>query len=557
MFLVMLGAAAYAAVPPRARALPQPDGSLPAPVRGVIHVHTRRSDGSGTVVQVAQAASRAGLQFVVLTDHGDAMSVPDRPSYLDGVLVIDAVEISTDSGHVVAIGLPRAPYPLAGAARDVVEDVSRMGGFAIAAHPASPKRDLQWTDWSVPVGGIEWLNADSEWRDEPPWQLPRVLLAYPARPAETLGLLLDRSDAVMRQWDELTRSRRVVALAAADAHARLGIPRAEEPSRARLALPLPGYEPVFRAFSLALPNVKLTGDPARDQEAVVNEIRAGRVFSSIDALAARPAFAFTATSGRHRAVAGETLTVDGPVRLDAHVQSPSDAQILLLRDGVQALETSGSSLQFESEPRPGVYRVEVKLPWAPGRPAVPWIVSNPIYVGMPVRPASAPPRPVSRRMPVYTNGPASDWSVEHSSSSQGAIDVVKAVGGTQLLLRYALSGSASSHPFAAFVAPTGSALSNSDRLMFRMHADRQMRVSVQLRAPGSGGAGERWHRSVFVDTTPREMSVHFDEMTPRGRTSTPKPALDQVRSLLFVVDTVNARAGTAGQLYLDDVRYER
>src|SRR5690606_25643630 len=36
---------------------------------GVIHVHTRYSDGAGTVRRVAQAAVRAGLDFVIVTDH--------------------------------------------------------------------------------------------------------------------------------------------------------------------------------------------------------------------------------------------------------------------------------------------------------------------------------------------------------------------------------------------------------------------------------------------------------------------------------------------------------
>jgi len=37
-----------------------------------------------------------------------------------------------DGGHVVALDLPEAPYPLAGEPRDVLEDITRAGGFAIA-----------------------------------------------------------------------------------------------------------------------------------------------------------------------------------------------------------------------------------------------------------------------------------------------------------------------------------------------------------------------------------------------------------------------------------------
>ena len=113
------------------------------------------------------------------------------------MLCIDGVEISTEFGHYVALGLPRTPYPLAGHPREVIEDVRRFGGFGIAAHPGSPNSELRWTDWDAPFDGLEWLNADSEWRDEFWTSLGRVLLTYAFRPVETLGGLLDRPGSVL------------------------------------------------------------------------------------------------------------------------------------------------------------------------------------------------------------------------------------------------------------------------------------------------------------------------------------------------------------------------
>jgi len=77
-----------------------PSGGVPA-VRGVVHVHTNRSDGTGSIDDVIRAAATAGLKFVIVTDHGDATRAPDLPDYRDGVLYIDAVEISTRDGHLV------------------------------------------------------------------------------------------------------------------------------------------------------------------------------------------------------------------------------------------------------------------------------------------------------------------------------------------------------------------------------------------------------------------------------------------------------------------------
>jgi hypothetical protein len=84
-----------------------------------------------------------------------------------------------------------------------------------------------------------------------------------------------------------------------------------------------------------------------------------------------------------------------------------------------------------------------------------------------------------------------------------------------------------------------------------------MRISMQLRIPRGTADAERWRRSVYVDDTLRDITVFFDEMVPVGATTTRRPALDQVESVLFVVDSVNTMPGTAGRLVLDDIRYER
>ena len=255
--LAVVAAGWYGILPPPPVALaPVPPDVVPA-MRGAIHVHTSRSDGTGTVEAVAAAAASAGLRFVVLTDHGNGTRESDLPAYHSGVLVLDGVEINTREGHLVALGLPTAPYPLAGSARDVLEDVHRLGGFAIAAHPASEREELRWSDWSIDIDGLEWLNGDSEWRNEPPWSLARVLLAYPFRGQDALVTLLDRPEEAIARWDELSARRRVVAVAAADAHARIGVRGLGEPYDSRTALEVPSYEAMFRTFSISVTGVTL------------------------------------------------------------------------------------------------------------------------------------------------------------------------------------------------------------------------------------------------------------------------------------------------------------
>ena len=175
----------------------RPSGSPDWPVaKGAYHIHSARSDGTGTIDEIAAAAARAGLQFVILTDHGDGTRAPEPPSYRSGVL---CHRRRGDQHRATATtwrsALPQTPYRLGGHPRDVIEDVDALGGFGIAAHPGSPKPDLRWDDWDAPFDGLEWLNADSEWRDELWGSLGRVLLTYAFRPTETLTSLLDRPGA--------------------------------------------------------------------------------------------------------------------------------------------------------------------------------------------------------------------------------------------------------------------------------------------------------------------------------------------------------------------------
>jgi hypothetical protein len=553
--IVVLAVAAwvYASLPRRSGELGAVPVSFGPIARGILHIHTNRSDGGGTIDDVAAAAARAGLQFVVMTDHGDASRMPDPPSYRSGVLCIDAVEISTENGHLVALGLPQAPYPLGGEGRDVIEDVDRLGGFAIAAHAASPRPSARWTEWTAPFGGIEWLNGDSEWRDERARALARALVTYPFRPAETIATLLDRSDPVMSRWDALTQRRRVVAVAASDAHARFGLPDEDDPVQRRVALAVPGYAAMFKAFSVALSDIALTGRADVDARGIVDAIRRGHVYSVVDGLAGPGALSFSATSGRNHASAGDVLAVDGPVRIQARLHGPPDARIVLLRNGARIAE-SKRTLEHTVDASRGVFRVEVYTTEAPGQPAVPWIVSNPIYVGWPEAAVIAPPR-AAAAIATSLDGMAS-WTIEHSASSKGAVDIVPAAGGeAQALFRFALAGTPASFPYVAMVIPHASGLPQHDRLMFRIRAEKPMRISVQLRQQGKDA--ERWHRSVYADSTPRDVTVFFDEMRARGEGPARRLPLQEIGSILFVVDSVNTKVGTSGQVWIDRVSYGR
>jgi hypothetical protein len=516
-------------------------------VRGVCHVHTRRSDGTGTMDDVAAAAARVGLQFVIVTDHGDATRLPDPPAYRLGVLCIDAVEISTTGGHYAALGLGQAPYPLAGEPRDVAEDVRRLGGFGIAAHPLSAKRDLAWIDWQVPFDGIEWLNGDSVWRDASWPSLTLAAWTYPIRPVATLARLY-RRPAALAKADDVTRTRRVVLMAGADAHARLGFRDGAEPYRNPMFLRVPSYESAFGVASLSVMLQRhLSGDGARDADALIGAIRTGHVHTVVDGLARPGAFEFTATSGGVPGVEGDAVPLTDAVTIRVRANTPQGGRMVLFHNGREVDRVAAGDLVYAGN-RPGAYRAEVWLPGGGDDQFVPWIVGNPIYVGaLESSPSPPPPEMSGPAVPLASDGPF--WGVEHDAGSHADLEQ----DGHDVGIRYALARPPASAPFAALAATT-TIDPRATGLAFRARADRPMRISVQLRA-SAGGESRRWARSVYLDQFSREVVILFDDMRPIGSGATGRPSLSDVRTALFVVDTMNTRPGSSGRFALDDIRF--
>jgi hypothetical protein len=541
-------------------ATPWQDGS----VAGAIHVHSDRSDGSSSPEVIAAAAARAGLAFVIFTDHGDGTRAPDPPAYRDGVLCLDGVEISTDGGHYVAIDMPQAPYPLAGEPRDVVDDVRRLGGFGVAAHPDSPKRELHWEGWTAPYDGIELINPDSSWRAHavsPQWSmkfgLARALITYPFRGAETIAGLLKDSPEIVNQWNEATSGRRVVGLAGDDAHARLDLLNGD-PGESRFSLPIPSYEASFRVLSVHIhPDRPLTGDAAADAQSLVGGLRNGRLYTTIDGWATPPAFEFTARNSRGTATGGGELAVGGPVTFHLRSNAPASFTTTLWKGNEAVASGRGDQdLEWTGPEDAAVYRAEIRADGHAGGP--PWIISNPIYLrgAGPLAAVAEAPKPTIAR-PLFDGRTPNVWTNEADATSLAMIEVVPRIEGSELRLRFGLSGGADTGQFAATAVATPDGVASYDRVSFTIRAEQPMRVSVQLRAPIEGGEPQRWQRSIYVTAEDTARTILFSDLSPVGPVTPAAIPLSAVRDVLFVVDTVNTQPGASARVWLRDVRLEK
>jgi len=103
-----------------------------------MHIHTTRgaSDSSLRPVELARSARRLGLSAVLVTEHDrlwDPLEVARFRSE-QSLLLINGMEVSTELGHVLAIGLDKY-VPGIRYAEELRHVVSDAGGYLIAAHP--------------------------------------------------------------------------------------------------------------------------------------------------------------------------------------------------------------------------------------------------------------------------------------------------------------------------------------------------------------------------------------------------------------------------------------
>ncbi|WP_101294213.1 CehA/McbA family metallohydrolase [Halegenticoccus soli] len=119
------------------RRLSAPSRRSQVVVRIDAHVHSEASyDAETPVERVLERARDVGLDGVVVTDH-DAVGESLRAAALApeyGLIGIPGVEVSTADGHLLAVGVERAPEPGRPLA-ETAATVRSLGGVAVVPHP--------------------------------------------------------------------------------------------------------------------------------------------------------------------------------------------------------------------------------------------------------------------------------------------------------------------------------------------------------------------------------------------------------------------------------------
>lgn len=345
-----------------------------------LHMHTRYSDGTGSHRDIAQAALRAGVDVVLVSDHN--VLVENAQGYFrDGkkrCLLLVGEEIHDQArqpqkNHLLVFNARRELATFAYDPQILIDNVRRAGGLSFIAHPtdaACPpigETAIDWVDWQVQgYTGIELWNGFSELKTQSPTIFHALFhLFFPQ------FIALGPDKALLERWDGLLgQGRRIVSVGGSDAHA-LNIHKG--PFR-RTVFP---YEWHFRTVNTHIFTPKpLTGQVEEDAQMVYEALAAGHCFVAYDLPASASGFRFSARGREKTALMGDEISAESSLTLQARL--PQNAEGYLLKDGKVIRQWNNQEAISHITTQPGVYRVEAYRNFLGKRRG--WIFSNPIYV---------------------------------------------------------------------------------------------------------------------------------------------------------------------------------
>ncbi len=120
---------------------PSPDQQHEPRGRADLHIHSLASDGVSSVAEILDAAERAALDVIAITDHERldaalaARSMAEARGSKVGVIVGE--EVTTRGGHVIGLFMRERIRPW-GSLRSTVARIHEQGGLAVIPHPLVP-----------------------------------------------------------------------------------------------------------------------------------------------------------------------------------------------------------------------------------------------------------------------------------------------------------------------------------------------------------------------------------------------------------------------------------
>ena len=299
-------------------------------LKGDLHVHTLASDGVMTVEELGWRAVRHGLDFLAITDHNQMVSAESLPT-IPGLTLIPGVEWTHFRGHASFLGVDQ-PYdePFFSNSLEGVQDrfqsARERGALITINHPFEEVCPFQFEIESLPFDCLEIWNG-------------------PMRESNLKAVGL---------WQQLlVQGKKVPICGGSDYH------------RDQLFI-FPGG-PTTCVLS-----------PSASPEDILSALKQGHAY-----------IVFTPDGPSLEMRAGKALMGDrvsfpevSAIEMEIDDLAAGDVVQVVTGEGVEQLLTAQSGGRFEGVFRmagPGFGRVEVWRRFVPGIPALPALISNPVY----------------------------------------------------------------------------------------------------------------------------------------------------------------------------------
>ena len=371
--------------------------------KGVLHSHSYWShDSRGIIEEILPAAKKATLDFIFLSDHAHAQ-LDSFPRGYHGVYDTIIIESGTEKSGLMVSPMKSGILNWDQSKDSLIKQVTKSGGLVLYAHTEEKHA------WDNPdYQAMEIYNIHTDFIDEGTNLLPffvnTIINGYRYK-HWGMREIFDEQTVILQRWDSINRFKKVVGMAAVDAHNNQNI-RARYtddgmvewvgPNANQISLVEPGWK---EKLLLSEPDVggwgfKLEIDTYFHSFNFVNthvfcdtfsninikdNLVAGHAFIAFESLADAKGFQYFSTNSSHdvNAIMGDSISVKSLHKLK--VASPFPVQFKLIKDG-DLIDVAEDSYSYEYDPNhiPGNYRIEAYLNF--DNKQVSWVYTNPIYV---------------------------------------------------------------------------------------------------------------------------------------------------------------------------------
>ncbi|MEW6456484.1 MAG: PHP domain-containing protein [Acidobacteriota bacterium] len=513
-------------------------------LEGVIHVHSILSDGKSDVKQISEEAKKAGLDFLILTDHGHPnFKSLKQEGIHNSISVISGSEISVHEGHLLGIGFEEPTYKFSPVGKEAMEDVREGGGISIIAHPNSKK--VPWNgNFDGNFNGIEIINIDSQMRGHNLVSLVTLPFIYPINPLYAFLRIIKNPVEEIKKWDSLNKKGEVWGFYALDAHGKLSITES-------FSLPFPSYSSLFRIIKLHIPVEKDFPINFREKRALIlNSLKNGKFYSSIDGASSSRGFRFYGKKGNKFLSAGEIEEKESDLFVEASFNFPFE--IHLIKNGETIKKSKEKILKYRVKEN-GFYRAEVHLINNPVlREDVPWILSNPIYMRSKKTDEINGQKNELLKEKFLTDFKNEKYFVEEKDQKSWVHTEISEDGNKNYLLMKFKLGIPEKKNENLWCALTRREYMNFNEykgLSFNIKSDKKLRVWFQVRDIFQNE--ERWWaRSVKIKENWEEKIIYFKDLyNIKGKKDYPIN-LKYITGIFFVFDRGSTIEGTDGKIYL-------